>query len=95
MPPNVTDAQFLEPDPNAIGGPWALMISAHGDGFEERAVPLQAVVGTVPVQMIIPWPDGDGFIGFLAATPEDGTVLSIGYEELAPTSVVFHAGAVA
>ena len=67
MPPNVTDAQFLEPNPNAIGGPWALMISAHGDGF----------------------------IGFLAATPEDGTVLSIGYEELAPTSVVFHAGAVA
>jgi hypothetical protein len=94
MPPNVSDAQFLEPDPNAIGGPWALMISAQGDGFEERAVPLQAVVGTITVQMIIQAPDGNGFTGFLATNPAEGDVLSVGYEDLAATPVVFHAGGV-
>lgn len=90
MPPNVTAAQFLPPDENAIGGPWALYISAQGDGFVERAIPLQATVGTVPVEMIIQWPDG--FTGFLATEPADGDVLSVGYEELAPTPVVYHTG---
>jgi hypothetical protein len=94
MPPTVSDAQFQQPDPNAIGGPWALMIFAHGDGFEERALPLRAVVGTVAVQMIIQSPDGNGFIGFLATSPAEGDVLSIGYEDLSPTSVVFHGGGV-
>jgi hypothetical protein len=92
MPPNVTDAQFLPPDENAIGGPWALYISAQGDGFVERALPLQATVGSVPVQMIVQAPDGNGFSGFLAAIPADGDVLTVGYEELVPTSVVYHSG---
>jgi hypothetical protein len=92
MPPNVTAAQFVPPDENVPGGLWALCISAQGDGFEERALPLQATVGSVPVELIVQWPDGNGFLGFLASIPADGDVLSVGYEELAPTPVVFHAG---
>jgi hypothetical protein len=56
---------------------------------------LQAVVGTVTVQMIIQSPDSNGFIGFLATSAADGDVLSVGYESLAATSVVFHTGGVA
>ena len=91
MPPNVTAAQFLTPDENVPGGPWALSLSSQGDGFEERALPLQAMDGAVPVELIVQAPGGDGFIGFLATTPTDGDVLSVGYEDLAPTPVVYHA----
>jgi hypothetical protein len=91
MPPNVTAAQFLPPDDNMIGGPWALYMSAQGDGFVERAIPLSATVGDVPVEAIYQSPAGDGFMGFLASVPADGAVLSIGYDELVPTAVVYHA----
>jgi hypothetical protein len=92
MPPNVTAAQFRPADDSAPGGPWALCISAQGDGFEERALPLQATVGSVPVELIVQSLDGNGFHGCLASTPAEGDVLSVGYEELVPTPVVFHVG---
>jgi hypothetical protein len=91
--PTVSAAQFIAPDPNMIGGPWALCISAQGDGFVERAIPLSAKVGDVFVQAIFQLPTGDGFTGYLATTPEDGAVLSIGYgDELTPTLIVYQSG---
>jgi hypothetical protein len=88
----ISAAQFVPPDPNMIGGPWVLCICAQGDGFVERAVPLSAKVGDVVVQAIYQSPAGDGFTGFLATMPADGAVLSIGYDELAPTSIVYQSG---
>jgi hypothetical protein len=92
MPPNVTAAQFVPPDENMIGGPWALCVFAQGNGFVDRAIPLSATVGDVLVEAIYQSPAGDGFIGFLASVPADGAVLSIGYDELVPTSVVYQSG---
>ena len=93
--PNVTSAVFLAPDPNAIGGPWALCIAVQGDGFVPRGMLLRATVGDVPVQSIFLYPDASGFTGLLATLPADGAVLSVGYGQLAPTDVVYHTGAVA
>jgi hypothetical protein len=95
MPPTASAAQFLPPPEGAPFGPWALYVSVQGDGYVERAIMLSATVGDIPVQMIYQSPGGDGFIGFLATVPPDGAVLSIGYEQLAPTSIVYQSPPVA
>jgi hypothetical protein len=93
--PNVTSAVFQEPDANAIGGPWVLSIVVQGDGFVARGMPLTATVGDVPVQSIFLYPDATGFSGLLDTLPADGAVLSVGYEQVLATDVVYQAGAVA
>jgi len=95
--PTVDSATFQSPDPasNDYGGPWALRIVVQGSGFVARGLPLQATVGPVPVLGIFRFPYGAGFAGFLPTLPPDGSVLSVGYEQLLPTTIVYHSDAVA
>jgi hypothetical protein len=93
--PTASGIQFTNPDPNAPGGPWKLVVIVTGSGFLERGLPLTASVGSVPVQGIFTNPDGSGFSGLLATTPNDGDSLSVGYEVVASTDLVFHPNAVA
>lgn len=90
--PTITSAQFQAPDPAAVGGPWTLCVYAQGSGFVERARPLVATVGSIAVQAVVVSAAGDGFVGFLAQTPNDGDVLSVGYDEIVATDIAYHAG---
>lgn len=90
--PTVSTAQFVTPDPNAMGGPWALQVFAQGTGFVARGYPLTATVGSVVVQAIFLFPEGDGFMGFLATMPSAGDVLSVGYENIVSTGIQYQAG---
>lgn len=58
---------------------YLLQLSADGEGFEHRAVPLGARVGDVPVEQIFIYPDGSGFTGVLATEPDEGARLFVGY----------------
>ena len=72
-----------------------LVVTVTGSGFIERSLPLVASVGSVSVQGIITNPDGSGFSGYLATTPNDGDALSVGYAALSTTDLVFYPSAVA
>ena len=93
--PTASGIQFAPADPNAPGAPWALVVTVTGSGFIERGLPLMASVGSVAVQGIVTNPDGSGFSGYLATTPNDGDALAVGYAAPAITDLVFHPGAVA
>ena len=88
--PTATDAIFelLEDEP------WPLRIHVSGQGYVARAVPVAATVGEVVVQHIIPPPEGRGFTGVLAETPDEGAVLKVGWadSELVATAVTFQTG---
>ena len=95
--PTVDAAIFLTPDAasSTYGGPWALRIVAQGSGFVARSMPLTAVVGNVPVLAVYLLPQGTGFAGYLQTPPPEGAVLSVGFEQVLPTDVVYHAANVA
>jgi hypothetical protein len=93
--PTATGIQFATPDPGTAGGPWVLVVTVTGSGFVERGLPLTANVGSIPVQGIFTNPDGSGFSGYLATTPNEGDALSVGYAATAATDLAFHSGAVA
>lgn len=89
----VADAVF-EP---LEGGDHVLRVFATGSGWEPRAYNAIATVGDVPVDQIVHYPDGGGFSGVLATEPADGSTLRVGWthDELADTSVTYHASGVA
>ena len=73
---------------------WIVRVSVKGTGFVNRAVPLGATVGSVPVEGIVLDLDGGGFVGYLATQPPDGSTLQVGYldaEELTNTGITFNA----
>lgn len=85
FPFQVTDAMYFWAD-----GKVHLIVD--GDGFIERAVPLQARVGDQIVHRMSIANLGRGFAGSLEREPRDGDRLFVGYEELQPTSVTFRRG---
>jgi hypothetical protein len=93
--PDAVTIQFTQPDDNAPGGPWQLVVVVTGTGFEARGLPLQASIGAVMVEAILPFPDGSGFSGYLATTPNDGDVLSFGFAVSTVTELAYHPGEVA
>jgi hypothetical protein len=93
--PDATAIQFAPPDDNAPGGPWQLEVIVTGSGFETRGLPLAASIGAVMVEAILPFPDGSGFSGYLATTPNDGDVLSFGFAVSTVTELAYHPGEVA
>lgn len=76
------------------GGPWAYQVHVLGSGFVDRALPVSAKVGDVPVEQIVSGPDGGGFSGLLATEPPDGALLTVGWAGLEPieTTIAFSAG---
>ena len=93
--PTASAIQFQTSDPTAPGGPWQLTMVVTGSGFEARGLPLLATVGAVVVQAIFLFPDGSGFSGYLASTPNDGDALSLGFAALTATDLVYQSSAVA
>lgn len=60
---------------------WTMRVRIMGEGFEQRAAPIVALVGSQAVQAIMPLLDGDGIQGFLEEEPAAGDELSIGYAD--------------
>ena len=75
-------------------GSLVIRVSVGGSGFVERAVPVAARVGDVPLQRIVVSPDGEGIVGFLDAEPADGAHLAVGYlgEEEIETDFAYRHG---
>jgi hypothetical protein len=96
QPPEVSSGLF-DTLPSPIGPGWRLRVLVAGTNFVERAVPIVARVGDVPVEGISLSGGGRGLIGFLAQTPADGAKLWIGYadSELVETGVAYQTPAVA
>lgn len=93
--PTATAIAFGTPDPDSPGGPWALRVYVTGTGFVPVGTLLMATVGSVTIEGIFLLPDGSGFAGYLASTPNDGDALSVGYSVLTVTDLLFHPGDVA
>ena len=87
---NVSTALFERLEPGAVPG-FALRLYVMGSGFRNRAVPVLARVGSIAVEQIFLGPDGAGFTGLLATTPNDGDRLFVRYadEREFSTAVVF------
>jgi hypothetical protein len=68
---------------------WIMRVTAHGSGFEIRALPLCARVGDVPVEGLLEDDDLQGFVGYLRTVPPDGAHLFVGYDpgKLADTGI--------
>ena len=77
-------------EPGSVPG-FVIRVYVEGENFEHRAVPLLARVGDQPVEELFVAPDGSGFAGFLATTPNDGDRLFVRYadETEFPTNIVF------
>jgi hypothetical protein len=90
--PTATTIEFATPDADAPGGPWALRVYVTGSGFVAIGTLLMATVGAVSIEGVFLFPDGSGFAGYLASTPNDGDTLSMGYSQLTPTDLAFHPG---
>jgi hypothetical protein len=85
------DSASFVPLPEPLG-PWVMQVLLSGDGFEMRAAPLVAKVGDLDVDLIQIGTGGTLASGFLAAVPEPGAPVSIGYlddPELSQTDVTF------
>ncbi|KUI41650.1 hypothetical protein AU197_25765 [Mycobacterium sp. IS-1590] len=81
---------FEELESGAVPG-FVMKVYVEGENFEGRAVPLQARVGDQRVDQLFIAPDGSGFAGLLAETPNDGDRVFVRYAdetELA-TPIVF------
>ena len=76
------------------GAAWVLRLSVLGAGFDVCSTSITAVVGDVPVELVVHNPDGTGFSGVLATVPPNGAVLKVGWtpDTVADTAVTFHAG---
>jgi len=87
--PTVEEAWFEAlPEEESTG--WLVRVSLAGEGYVERAAPLIAKVGDVPVvAMSVTGPDGA--VGFLAEVPPGGARLSVGYIDsgLEETDITF------
>ncbi|MFD2189637.1 hypothetical protein [Pistricoccus aurantiacus] len=73
---------------------WKMRVVLHGDGFDDRAAPIQVTVGEQNVEMIVPMVLENsigGIQGFLVEVPQDGDVVSVGYADgpLFPTDFQF------
>lgn len=86
----VDSAMFfpLEEAQRALG---VMEIYVVGEGFEDRATPLDARLGDQPVDYIAVNSGGAGFSGTVARMPENGDRLYVGYMdgELEATEVVY------
>jgi hypothetical protein len=87
----VTDAVW-EALPEPIEGlDWVVRVELTGSGLEDRALPLVAAVGEVPVEALSGSLLGTTAQGFLSAVPPIGAKLIIGYPDtgLIETDVEF------
>lgn len=57
---------------------WVMRVTARGEGFEVRALPLAAQVGELAVEGIQLDIEGTGFVGFLVTEPPEGAMLRVG-----------------
>ena len=72
-------------------GNYVLRLFAGGTGFAAVSRTVTAVVGDVPVDLVVHNPNGDGFSGMLATVPPEGAVLRVGWtpDSMADTAVTF------
>jgi hypothetical protein len=79
------------------GGQFVFRVFATGTGFDATSRAPIAMVGDVPVEQFVGYPDGLGFSGLLASVPPDGAVLRVGWtpDSLLDTPVVFSAPPIA
>lgn len=77
---NVTEILFEELEPGSVPG-FAVRVHVLGSGFEARAMPLFARVGTQDVQELVTAPGGAGFSGFLAQPPAPEDRLFVHYAD--------------
>ena len=75
---DVSGAIFEDRDPAMPPG-WLLTVTVQGSGFHDKAEPLLASVGSVPVECIFVNPEGTEFSGMLRAVPQIGEVLTVGF----------------
>jgi hypothetical protein len=70
---------------------WVMKVTTQGDGFEPRAVPLIARVGSLDLEGVVASSDGTSFHGFLTAIPQTNDELSVGWMdgELQPTGITY------
>jgi len=83
--------EMLPPDPPAE--PWVMRVSIQGEEFEERAMPLVAMVGELTVDFMRVSPDGTSASGLLIEVPPQGAQLKIGYlndRQLLATEITFN-----
>lgn len=81
-PLSVTVARF-ERLPEPVGD-YQLSVRVAGSGFIDRAAPLLAAVGDVPVREIMVGSEGAGFTGFLEREPAAGDRLVVRYADTPP-----------
>jgi hypothetical protein len=74
----VTSATFTVP-PAGVNPIWVLRLEVEGSGFVQRAAPVVAQVGAVPVECIVLNLGGSGFIGLLRNLPQAADPLKVGY----------------
>ena len=80
-PPTVTDASW-EKLPEPIDDlDWTIRVELTGTGLIDRALPMVAAVGDVPVEGLSGSMLGDSAQGFLSATPAVGARLIIGFAD--------------
>lgn len=77
---NVSAGLFERLEPGSARG-FALRLHTIGSGFEHRAAPVLARVGSVVVERIFIAPDGRGFSGLLAKVPKEGDRLFVRYAD--------------
>jgi hypothetical protein len=93
--PQVTSASFTTLE-QAVGPGWRVRVDISGQDFLDRAVPLVAQVGDVPVESLMVMPGGTALVGFLPEEPADGAKLALGYADtgLQDTDVEYEAGGI-
>ena len=87
----VTDAVWEAISEPIEGLDWMVRVELTGSGLEDRAMPLVASVGDVPVEALSGSLLGTTAQGFLSAVPPIGARLVIGYPDtgLIETEVEF------
>lgn len=80
--------EFL-PEPPVPG--WIMKVTARGEGFEPRALPLVGRVGALALEGVVASSDGTSFHGFLTEEPASGDELLVGWMdgELNPTGITY------
>ena len=73
--PNVNVAFFEAVESDDSG--WRVRVALGGDGFVDRAAPVIATVGDVPVEAIAV--SAESATGFLSTVPPPGAPLRVGY----------------
>lgn len=86
----VDRALFLKLEPGEVPG-YVMRICVEGEGFEIRAVSLEARVGEQPVEEVFTASTERAFSGFLKELPNDGDRLFVRYtdETEIETAVVY------